>query len=217
MRRKRLLRDPLVERFEDSLSRRPRWPLLDALALPPEIVDGTFGRDPLHDPRVARSRSSRNVRAGCGGGRHPPRVSDLSGERLRTAVRGRDASQGPRPFAGRATALAGAISGSALDALDFVGTVREGDFVAATPERLCGLYVIVDKPRLVSDLQEFLRELGFVAAHPRGEGLDVSIPGSPDTAQARRVVNVYLAIWQAIHPGAHASIAERNPRVSSAA
>src|SRR6187551_1712791 len=51
MRRKRLLRDPLVERFEDSLSRRPRWPLLDALALPPEIVDGTFGRDPLHDPR----------------------------------------------------------------------------------------------------------------------------------------------------------------------
>jgi hypothetical protein len=105
----------------------------------------------------------------------------------------------------------------ALDALDFVSTVREGDFVAATPERLCGLYVIVDKPRLVSDLQEFLRELGFVAAHPRGEGLDVSIPGSPDTAQARRVVNVYLAIWEAIHPGVHASIAERNPRVSSAA
>lgn len=106
-----------------------------------------------------------------------------------------------------------------LDAFRFLTTVREreGDFVAATAERLCGLYVIVDKPRLVSDLQEFLRELGFVAAHPRGEGLDVSIPGSPDTAQARRVVNVYLAIWQAIHPGAHASIAERNPRVSSAA
>ena len=82
----------------------------------------------------------------------------------------------------------------------FLTTVRERerDFVAATPERLCGLYVIVDKPRLVSDLQEFLRELGFVAAHPRGEGLEVSIPGSPDTAQARRVVNVYLAIWQAI-------------------
>ena len=107
-----------------------------------------------------------------------------------------------------------------LDAFRFLTTVREreGDFVAATPERLCGLYVIVDKPRLVSDLQEFLRELGFVAAHPHGEGLDVSIPGAPDTAQARRVVNVYLAIWQAIHPGAHASIAERNPRgVSSAA
>ena len=120
-------------------------------------------------------------------------------------------SRDARPlFPGRATALAGAISGCALDALDFVSTVREGDFVAATPERHCGLYVIVDRPRLVSDLQEFLRELGFIAAHPRGEGLNVSIPGSPDTAQARRVVNVYLAIWQAVHPGVRASIVERD-------
>ena len=100
-----------------------------------------------------------------------------------------------------------------LDGRRFVTTVREGDFVAATPERHCGLYVIVDRPRLVSDLQEFLQALGFIAAHPRGEGLDVSIPGSPDTAQARRVVNVYLAIWQAVHPGVRASIVERD-RVS---
>ena len=46
---------------------------------------------------------------------------------------------------------------AALDGRRFVTTVREGDFVAATPERHCGLYVIVDRPRLVSDLQEFLR------------------------------------------------------------
>jgi hypothetical protein len=72
------------------------------------------------------------------------------------------------------------------------------------------LYVIVDRPRLVSDLQEFLLQLGFIAAHPRGEGLDVSIPGSPDSAHARRVVNVYLAIWQAVHPGVRASIVERH-------
>ena len=102
---------------------------------------------------------------------------------------------------------------AALDGRRFVTTVREGDFVAATPERHCGLYVIVDRPRLVSDLQEFLQALGFIAAHPRGEGLNVSIPGSPDTAQARRVVNVYLAIWQAVHPGVRASIVERD-RVS---
>jgi len=106
---------------------------------------------------------------------------------------------------------------AALDGRPFVTTVREGDFVAATPERHCGLYVFVDKPRLVIDLQEFLRELGFVAAHPCGEGLDVSIPGSPDTAQAKRVVNVYLAIWQAVHPGVQASIAEPTRRVSDAA
>jgi hypothetical protein len=60
--------------------------------------------------------------------------------------------------------LASAICDSALDARLSISTVREGDFVAATPERLCGLYIIVDRPRLVSDLQEFLRELGFVAA-----------------------------------------------------
>ena len=95
--------------------------------------------------------------------------------------------------------------------------MREGDFVAATPERLCGLYIIVDRPRLVSDLQEFLRELGFVAARPRGDGLDVSIPGCPDTAQVRRVVNVYLAIWQATHPGVKALIAPPDRRVPDAA
>jgi hypothetical protein len=40
----------------------------------------------------------------------PPRVSDMSSERLRTAAR-RDACRGPRaPFAGRGTALAGAQS-----------------------------------------------------------------------------------------------------------
>jgi hypothetical protein len=107
---------------------------------------------------------------------------------------------------------------AALDGRRFITTVREGDFVAATPEPHCGLYVIVDRPRLVSDLQEFLQALGFIAAHPRGEGLNVSIPGSlnvsipgsPDTAQARRVVNVYLAIWQAVHPGVRASIVERD-------
>jgi hypothetical protein len=88
MRRKRLLRDPLVQRFEDSLSRRPRWPLLDALALPPEILDGTFGRDPLHDPRVARSRSSRNVWCQMRWrGVVLPAFSDLSSERPRTAAR----------------------------------------------------------------------------------------------------------------------------------
>jgi len=79
------------------------------------------------------------------------------------------------------------------------------------------LYVIVDRPRLVSDLQEFLRELGFVAARSRGGGFEVSIPGSPDTADARRVLNVYLAIWQAVHPGVYAFIADRKPRMSSAA
>ena len=80
-----------------------------------------------------------------------------------------------------------------------------------TPERLCGLYVLVNRPRLVSDLQQFLQELGFVAARRSNDALiNVSIPGSSDTPQARRVVNVYLTIWQAIHPGVRAFITERD-------
>ena len=139
MRRKRLLRDPLVERFEDSLSRRPRWPLLDALALPPEIVDGTFGRDPLHDPRVARSRSSRNVWCQM-------RWQASSSPRFRIC----HASTAERPRAPRRMSRSARSFRRSWDrscrcnlclcpyALDFVSTVREGDSVAATPERHCG-------------------------------------------------------------------------------
>jgi hypothetical protein len=79
------------------------------------------------------------------------------------------------------------------------------------------LYIYVDRPRLVIDLQESLLDIGFIAARRRGNGLDVSIPGSPDTVQARRVVNVYLTIWRAIHPGVQAFMVERDDRVSSAA
>jgi hypothetical protein len=75
------------------------------------------------------------------------------------------------------------------------------------------LFISIDRPRLLSDLQDFLRDVGFITAHHRGDGLDVSIPGSPDTPQATRVVRVYLSIWQAIHPGVQASIAEHANRV----
>ena len=100
-----------------------------------------------------------------------------------------------------------------LDALRFLTKLKEGDSVAATPERLCGLYISIDRPRLLSDLQEFLRDVGFITAHHRGDGLDVFIPGSPDTPQAKRVVRVYLSIWQAMHPGVQATIAEQAERV----
>jgi hypothetical protein len=77
------------------------------------------------------------------------------------------------------------------------------------------MYILVDTPRLVSDLQTFLCGRGFIAAKRRGNGLDVSIPGDSDTAQARRVVNVYLSVWQAIHPGVRASISETDPASQS--
>ena len=81
----------------------------------------------------------------------------------------------------------------------------------------CGLYIFVDRPRLVRDLQEFLLDAGFIAVQRRGDGLEVSIPGSSDTRQARRVVNVYLTIGRAIQPGVGASMVEGDHRLSSAA
>jgi hypothetical protein len=79
------------------------------------------------------------------------------------------------------------------------------------------MYVLVDRPRLLNDLQTFLRGRGFIAAQRRGDGLDVSIPGDSDTVQARRVVSVYLTVWQAVHPGVQTSIVEndRAPRTFS--
>jgi hypothetical protein len=73
------------------------------------------------------------------------------------------------------------------------------------------MYVLVDRPRLLGDLQEFLRDIGFIAVRRRRHCLDVSIPGSSDSAQARRVVRVYLTIWQAVHPGVRASIVDQDP------
>ena len=79
------------------------------------------------------------------------------------------------------------------------------------------MHVFVDRPRLLDDLQTFLEGRGFIAARRHGDGLDVSIPCDSDTAQARRVVSVYLTVWQAIHPGVQASIVEndRAPRTFS--
>ena len=110
------------------------------------------------------------------------------------------------------------MSRSPLDAIGFLTKVREGVSVAATPERpTCGMYVFLDRPRLLGDLQGFLQGRGFIAAQRRGDGLDVSIPGDSDMAQARRVVSVYLTVWQAVHPGVQASIVEndRAPRTFS--
>ena len=86
---------------------------------------------------------------------------------------------GPRPaFLGDA--------GQALDAERFFTTVRERRLRCGNSGAHCGLYIYVDRPRLVSDLQDFLQGRGFIAVSRRDDGLDVSIPGSRDTVQARR-------------------------------
>jgi hypothetical protein len=58
------------------------------------------------------------------------------------------------------------------------------------------LHVFVSNPRLLFDLQFFLRRLGCATAQVHSHEIEVSVPGAPTEEQARREVSLYLALWQ---------------------
>jgi hypothetical protein len=58
-----------------------------------------------------------------------------------------------------------------------------------------GLRVFVSNPRLLFDLQFFLRRLGCATSHAHSHELEVEVPGAPSEAQGRREVELYLALW----------------------
>ena len=68
--------------------------------------------------------------------------------------------------------------------------------VAATPRASAALHVFVSNPRLVYDLQFFLRRVGCATIQVHWHELEVEVPGVPDDEQARREVELYLALWQ---------------------
>jgi hypothetical protein len=75
--------------------------------------------------------------------------------------------------------------------------LRAASLVAATPEGVSGpLYVFVSNPRLVPDLQFFLRRVGCAAIQVNLQELEVEVPGAPSEDQARREVELYLALWR---------------------
>ena len=57
------------------------------------------------------------------------------------------------------------------------------------------MHVYVDNPRLVHDLQFFLRRVGCATIHVHRHELEVEVPGAPSEEQARREVELYLALW----------------------
>ena len=71
------------------------------------------------------------------------------------------------------------------------------DPVAATPGRVSGLHVFVSNPRLLLDLQFFLRRFGCATTQIQTHGIEVVVPDAPSDEQARREVTVYLEIWRA--------------------
>ena len=58
------------------------------------------------------------------------------------------------------------------------------------------MHVFVSNPRLLFDLQFFLRRMGCATTHVHSHELEVEVPGAPSEAQGRREVQLYLALWQ---------------------
>ena len=72
------------------------------------------------------------------------------------------------------------------------------------------MHVYISDPSLLRNLEELLRRTGFVAEQYRLHELEVFVPSAPNEAQARRELNVCLAIWQARNRGVEAYIVERD-------
>lgn len=68
------------------------------------------------------------------------------------------------------------------------------------------MYVYVGDHGSLRSLQGFLRRADCVAEEARAHELEVSVPEAPSERQARREVDIYLAIWQARNPGVEAYI-----------
>jgi hypothetical protein len=70
----------------------------------------------------------------------------------------------------------------------------------------------LDDPQLVDELVHHLRRSGCVAtvsdvdAHGDGLTVDVQLPAALDEEQARMELELYLKVFEATHPGNHASL-----------
>jgi hypothetical protein len=68
------------------------------------------------------------------------------------------------------------------------------------------LHVFISHPELLQDLCAHLKRSGLVVDGCYGREVKVRPPDGVSTAQARRELDVYLAVWQALHPGIEAYI-----------
>jgi hypothetical protein len=58
-------------------------------------------------------------------------------------------------------------------------------------------------PGLVDDLLAFLREKQCVAEQVSAETLDVRLPETERPDAASLELDLYLRVWEAVHPGTH--------------
>jgi hypothetical protein len=68
------------------------------------------------------------------------------------------------------------------------------------------VYVFVSDHSALRSLQEHLRRADCVAEQARAHELEVYVPSAPSDRQARREVEVYVAVWQTSHAGVEAYV-----------
>jgi len=74
------------------------------------------------------------------------------------------------------------------------------------------LHVFVSNPRLLFDLQFFLRRMGCATTHVHSHELEVEVLGAPSEAQGRREVQLYLALWEGRKQPADVEVYVVDPR-----
>lgn len=57
------------------------------------------------------------------------------------------------------------------------------------------MHVFISNPRLLFDLQFFLRRVGCVTDHTDSHELEVEIPDAPNEEQAYRELELYVTLW----------------------
>jgi hypothetical protein len=68
------------------------------------------------------------------------------------------------------------------------------------------LHVFISHPELLQDLCAHLERSGLVIDGCFGREAKVRAPDAVSGAQARRELDIYLAVWQAMHPGVEAYV-----------
>ena len=74
------------------------------------------------------------------------------------------------------------------------------------------MVVRLSDPNLAEKFLGYLRDadcianLGAVEAHAEGIAVEVEVPAAYDEKQARMEVDLYLRVWEAVHPGSGAEL-----------
>jgi hypothetical protein len=72
------------------------------------------------------------------------------------------------------------------------------------------LHVYLSHPELIHDLRAHLERGECVVDGCHGHDLEAQLPAAPSEAQARRELDIYLAVWQVMHPGVEAYRVDRD-------